>query len=561
MSSLYVIRGKDQGKRFELTMDHATVGRDRSNWIQLHDTEVSRKHAELRRSGNSFSIHDLESSNGTFVNSQPVAERLLKSGDRVQVGGSVMIFTSSSISPPRNLSELIDITHSRASETRIVSSVATNLPSVKVDERESDASWQDRNRRSLQIMYQTALAASHTLDIDELLERILTMVFESVQADRGCVMLLDPETEELVPRVTSQRNPDGPPELLQISHTILDYVLTNRRGVLTTDAGQDSRWDPAVSILKMGVREAICVPMQGRYGIVGVIYIDTFIPPGQYVESKGMPKFNEDHLQLMVGIAHQAALAVEDTTYYSAMIRSERLAAMGQTIAMLSHHIKNILQGIQGGSYLIKEGLKNGDTEVVGNGWRMVEKNQDRISHLVMDMLSFSKEREPDLAPHDINTIVSDVIELMQSRAKDAKVKLNWQPDPSLPEVVCDCEAIHRAVLNVVTNAIDACESRDNGEVTVRVELDSVLSNLLISIADNGVGINPADLQKIFSLFESDKGSRGTGLGLAVSQKIMREHGGDIKVVSELGAGARFSLILPIHPQNEMTGFEQTIGI
>lgn len=558
MSSLYVIRGKDQGKRFELTLDHATVGRDRSNWIQLHDTEVSRKHAELRRSGNSFSIHDLESSNGTFVNSQPVAKHLLKSGDRVQIGDSVMIFTNSSISPPRNLSELIDITHSRASETRIVSSVATNSPSANLENREGDTSWQDHSRRSLQIMYQTALAASHTLDIDELLERILTMIFESVQADRGCVMLLDPETEELVPRVTSQRNPDGPPELLQISHTILDYVLTNRRGVLTSDAGHDSRWDPAVSILKMGVREAICVPMQGRYGIVGVIYIDTFIPPGQYVESKGKPKFNEDHLQLMVGIAHQAALAVEDTTYYSAMIRSERLAAMGQTIAMLSHHIKNILQGIQGGSYLIKEGLKNNDTEVVSNGWRMVEKNQDRISHLVMDMLSYSKEREPHLALHDVNTIANDVVELMQSRAKEAKVKLNWQPDASLPEVVCDCEAIHRAVLNVVTNAIDACEGRDSGEVTIRVELDSVLANMMISIADNGVGINPADLQKIFSLFESDKGSRGTGLGLAVSQKIMREHGGDIKVSSEPGVGARFSLILPIHPQNEMTDCEQT---
>ena len=125
---MYVIRGKDQGKRFELTVDQATIGRDGTNWIQLHDTEASRKHAEIRRSGNSFSIHDLESSNGTYVNSQPVAEQLLKSGDRVQIGGSVLIFTNSSISPPRNLSELIDITHSRASETRIVSSVATNPP-------------------------------------------------------------------------------------------------------------------------------------------------------------------------------------------------------------------------------------------------------------------------------------------------------------------------------------------------------------------------------------------------------------------------------------------------
>ena len=82
----------------------------------------------------------------------------------------------------------------------------------------------------------------------------------------------------------------------------------------------------------------------------------------------------------MVAIGHQAALAVEDTSYYSAMVQAERLAAIGQTIATLSHHIKNILQGIRGGSYLIEEGLKDSDNDVVRKGWRIVEKNQEQIS-------------------------------------------------------------------------------------------------------------------------------------------------------------------------------------
>src|SRR5690606_11610265 len=130
-------------------------------------------------------------------------------------------------------------------------------------------------------------------------------------------------------------------------------------------------------------------PMQGRYGIVGVIYIDTFTPPGRSIQSPTGARFTEEHLKLMVAIGHQAALAVEDTSYYSAMVQAERLAAMGQTIATLSHHIKNILQGVRGGSYLIEEGLRTNEYEVIRKGWSIVEKNQERISNLVMDMLTF----------------------------------------------------------------------------------------------------------------------------------------------------------------------------
>ena len=100
-------------------------------------------------------------------------------------------------------------------------------------------------------------------------------------------------------------------------------------------------------------------------------------------------QFTEEHLRLMIAIAHQAALAVEDTSYYTAMVQAERLAAMGQTIASLSHHVKNILQGVSGGNYLVEDGLRKEDLDVVKKGWASVKRNQDRISHLVMDMLRF----------------------------------------------------------------------------------------------------------------------------------------------------------------------------
>ncbi|HMP07744.1 MAG TPA: GAF domain-containing protein, partial [Lacipirellulaceae bacterium] len=150
-------------------------------------------------------------------------------------------------------------------------------------------------------------------------------------------------------------------EKISISKTILDYVVEKNEGVLTSNARDDSRWDPAQSIVSLGVREAICVPMQGRYELVGAIYIDTAVTPQKTLATRGANQFTEEHLRLMIAIAHQAALAIEDTSYYKALVQAERLAAIGQTIASLSHHIKNILQGVRGGSYLIELGLRDHD--------------------------------------------------------------------------------------------------------------------------------------------------------------------------------------------------------
>jgi signal transduction histidine kinase/pSer/pThr/pTyr-binding forkhead associated (FHA) protein len=550
MASLFVIQGRDQGRRFDLGGEATTIGRDAANTIQLHDSEVSRRHAEIRCGAGQFLLADLNSSNGTFVNDEPVQNRPLASGDRLLIGRTLMIFTSVDESSSANLASEVDIVRRTGAEShsRIVRSMGQAEGSqILVPSDEVESPWLARARSNLQIMYRTALAVSHTLDIDQLLHRIMDLIFEWVEADRGCVMLVDRELGELYPKVSRNRrrqDRDAAKERLEISRTILDYVMANREGVLTSDAKEDQRWDPAASIVKMGVREAICVPMQGRYGIVGVIYIDTFTAPGRFIQ-RASNRFSDEHLKLMIAIGHQAALAVEDTMYYSAMVQAERLAAMGQTIATLSHHIKNILQGIRGGSYLIEEGLKNEDNDVVSKGWKIVEKNQERISNLVMDMLTFSKDREPELAPSDMNELVEDVAELLRSRAAEAGVELVVQPREQLPELMFDPELMHRAVLNVATNAIDACERRENGRVTLAIEFDADRNLLRVVVEDNGEGIDGEDLFRIFTVFESSKGARGTGLGLPVSKKILREHGGDITVTSQAGAGSRFVLELP----------------
>ncbi len=607
MPTLFVIRGADQGSRFELTEAAVRVGRDPSNTIQVHDTEVSRHHAEIRRTENDYAISDLGSSNGTFVNGQRVRSYRLSSGDQLQVGRTLMLYTAPAEEPQEDLADIVSIGPAAEPGDRahIVRSF-TQQEGSRIFDAQAEApqnSWLARARSNLQVMYRTALAVSHTLDIDQLLQRIMELIFEWVEADRGCIMLMDPLSKALQPKVRRTRKGMHADGRITISKTILDYVVERNEGVLTSDARQDERWDPGGSIVQMGVREAICVPMQGRYDVVGVIYIDTSTTAQQLIQQRGT-RFTDDHLKLMIAIGHQAALAVEDTRYYSAMVQAERLAAVGQTIATLSHHIKNILQGIRGGSYLIEMGLKDHDDEVTRKGWNIVERNQNRISALVLDMLTFSKDREPDLSPANLNEVVADVIELMRIRAEEEEVELDWRPGEPMPTLVFDPEGIHRAVLNVVTNALDAVGEREPsrsrlpdgtptegqgrsgekmgtgsqparanpaelvpGEVPVpifsrRVEVTSQYlpkeGIARITVTDNGPGIPDEQMADLFSPFVSTKKSRGTGLGLPVSQKILREHGGKIAVESDPGQGCRFTLDLPATlPQEVSETIEQ----
>jgi signal transduction histidine kinase len=557
VATLFVIRGIDQGIRFELDGPIYQLGRDSSNAIQIHDSEVSRHHAEIRHRDNEFTISDLNSSNGTYINGRRIEQHKLESGDQVQTGGTLMLFTGSLNDSHIDLAQNVKIGPGQdlSDSSRIVKTITQEEGSQILDYRSDSPqnTWLARARSNLQIMYRTALAVSHTLDIDQLLHRIMELIFEWVEADRGCVMLMDPVSKTLQPRVRRTRKGIQAEEKIHISKTILDYVIEKNEGVVTSDARLDDRWNPAGSILQMGIREAICVPMQGRYDVVGVIYIDTSTTPQQMIKQGGASKFTEDHLKLMIAIGHQAALAVEDTRYYSAMVQAERLAAVGQTIATLSHHIKNILQGIRGGSYLIEMGLREHDEDVVGKGWKIVEKNQNKISALVMDMLTFSKEREPDLMPGELNDTVHDVIELMNVRAEEFQVELSYLPDKAMPELVFDPEGVHRAVLNVVTNAIDAvAENQPPGKVSVRTEYDAANSLARIVVEDNGPGIPADQMDHLFSPFVSSKKSRGTGLGLPVSQKIIREHGGKLLVDSQVGRGARFTFELPaVAPKND----------
>ncbi len=549
MPRLILIKGADEGRQFDLTEPVYSVGRDSASGIRLHDTEVSRRHAEFRLVGGAYHVVDVGSANGTFVNGQPVTSVVLQPGDRVQIGQSLLVFSAGrgEAAGAGDLADRISMItrHDMELSSAIVKTIGESEGSrILAQPEQVQRPWLKNALANLAVMYEASQAVSHILDVTQLLERIVDLIFRSIEADRGCIMLRNPDSGLLEPQAVRWRQ-GGAGERMTVSSTIVDYVLREKKGLLVSDAARDERFTPGQSIVRFGIHEVICVPMKGRHETLGVLYVDTLATARDAAARAGPGKFTEDHLALAIAIAHQAALAVEETRYHQAMVQAERLAAIGQTIAALSHHIKNILQGLRSGGEILEMGLADKDETLLDKGWRIVRKNQGKIADLVMDMLSYSKEREPAIEETDLNDIVKEVLETVQGRAKEMGVRLDVKLDP-LPRVQADVQGIHHALLNVVGNALDAVEERTDRRVAVATTLEAGGGWARVAVQDNGAGIAPAKLADIFKPFVSTKGAKGTGLGLPVSRKILREHGGDILTQSQLGKGSRFVLRLPV---------------
>jgi signal transduction histidine kinase len=554
MSVFVVVSGPNLGDRYPLNKSTVRIGRDSRCEIHFDDTETSRKHAEIELVGDSYVLTDLKSSNGTLVNGHTIETKILLDGDRVQIGKQILVFRLRDAIPSATdkdyLQRSVSIVPDHDLEnSQIISRADLSDPVGETEFFDPQvANPLSVNKSPWEIMYRTSLAVSRTLDINQLLEQIVDLIFQWVQCDHACVMLTDSISNELKPVYRKNRKPQSNHQIT-ISKTILDFVLKNEEGVLTSNAKDDRRWNASASIEASGVCEAICVPMKGRYGVVGVLYIDTMVnatvqsqTPNRSSQTQ-LHVFDEEHLKMMVTIGHQAALAIEDTHFYQTTIQTEKLAAVGQTIANLSHHVKNILQGLKGGGYMVHEGLKRNELEPIRAGWKICEKTHNRIESLVLDMLTMSKEREPKRESTNLVLLIQDALSIAQAPARDANVQLAWNP-PADPQTACvDPEGIHRAVLNLILNAIDATSGRPDAKVSI--VLLCTRDSTRIEIEDNGVGIPQSQLQTIFSLFESTKGNRGTGLGLPVSQKIIREHGGDISVSSVVDQGTTFTIQLP----------------
>ena len=236
------------------------------------------------------------------------------------------------------------------------------------------------------------------------------------------------------------------------------------------------------------------------------------------------------------------------------LLEAERLAAVGQTVAGLSHAIKNITGGLKGGAFVLEKGLELSDQKYLMQGWEMVKGNVAKITNLSLDLLNYAKDNDLDLRAGDPNQPAREVVDLMRPKARELGIELQKDFSDRQQTGQFDADLIYRCLLNLVTNAIDACIHAAAGKrkkivvVRTRAKRDGGIE---YQVQDNGCGMNAEVKKNIFQRFFSTKGSEGTGIGLMITQKIVHEHQGEITVESEEGAGSTFIIRIPKKQPND----------
>jgi len=225
-----------------------------------------------------------------------------------------------------------------------------------------------------------------------------------------------------------------------------------------------------------------------------------------------------------------------------------QLTSIGLLISSISHGLKGLLNGLDGGIYLVNSGMEKDNPERLNKGWEIVLRNINRIRSMVLDILYYAKDREPEYEKISTTELFEEVCDLMDRKVSDHDIELIKEMDDDSGNIDADHMAVRTMLVNLFENSIDACridKRKDNHSVTFSLMGDQ--DWVYYELMDNGIGMDTETKDKAFSLFFSSKGTEGTGLGLFISNKIAQSHGGTICIDSVSGQGTKFTVKLPRH--------------
>ncbi|MEO5356337.1 MAG: ATP-binding protein [Nitrospirae bacterium YQR-1] len=227
-------------------------------------------------------------------------------------------------------------------------------------------------------------------------------------------------------------------------------------------------------------------------------------------------------------------------------------AAIGLAISQIIHGAKNILNALKGGKYIIDTAFKNADMDLVKQGWDITKIGITKMETLTSDLLNLSRFNKLELKPGRLNVLACEILQSYKDThacTGNNCVDISGQLEEHLPEVMFDHAALYTALMNLLSNAVDTCKDKaylpcECAKVLLRTYTDTD-GYINLEVEDNGCGIKAADVPNIFKLFYSTKHSKGNGLGLSITKKIVEEHGGALDVYTEAGKGTIFQIKLP----------------
>jgi signal transduction histidine kinase len=386
------------------------------------------------------------------------------------------------------------------------------------------------------------------MDIEELLGRIVEAGVYVTGGEEGFLLLVDPESEDLYLRAGKNLGSQQAQGLrLKVDDSLAGRVVQSGKPVRRGGRGTGRDFKVKTGYL---VKSLLHVPLLLRGKVIGVLSVDNQVSDVE---------FTEEDQYLLSTLADYAAISIENATLYEELrkrmqdlersqqelIESSKLAAVGTLAAGVAHEFNNLMAAISGHAEL---GLVSDDMDEIKRSLQVVVQTVDRAKRITTNLLTFARKREPRMELADITQAVGNPLELMQRDLEKSDIRL-VRKFSDVPAIVCDAGQISQVCLNLLTNARDAMLP-DGGTLTVEIKRDD--QDVLIAFTDTGTGIPPHILDNLFKPFVTTKGPlgggemAGSGLGLSVSDGIIKNHGGTIDVETELGKGSTFTVRLPI---------------
>lgn len=614
-----IIRSRAYGDRVvQLGPESLSIGRGSDQDIAIPDRKISSAHAVLEWRDARYFIRDLGSTNGTYVNGLLIGEKPLDLDDEILVGNTVMLFTNRDVPAAPSEegdtegrgSSLEEITDQRsrtdvptpvpgtrgsssdASDDGFVSpdtapgpqTVKFRLTDVQRDLLTGSAI--DKSNvaaKRMRVLYSLADTLKEIQSVPTLLERIMDFIFEVVDADRGTLLLREPQGDGFIPALHRRRKgqqPDPPGVRATVSTGLIRQAIEAGEAVITRDAQTDDRFTGNQSIYLYGIRSAITVPLIHRERILGVIHLD---------KRDSRRPFGEEDLHVLVIVAVQAAGAIANAELFAQITaanrqleaakveierwnrelerkveertleiqrQAERIAELGkqkdELLGMVAHDLRTPLTGLLGFAEIALQGLER-DVEParVKEDLEVIRATAVEMNDLLTDLLDVSKIEagKVTITPQltDVYELIEDSCRRYRLWAETKKIRFQARLSQDIPNCKIDARRIQQVLNNLVSNA---CKFSSEGD-TITLSVARIEGGLEFAVTDTGQGISQEDMTKLFTRFEqgssrATKGERGTGLGLAIAKKIVELHGGQIWVESKKGVGSRFVFTLPV---------------
>jgi signal transduction histidine kinase len=252
--------------------------------------------------------------------------------------------------------------------------------------------------------------------------------------------------------------------------------------------------------------------------------------------------FSQDDQWFIERYAVELGLAMERARLLQDAVAAGRMASISESLAGLSHFLKDVAHALMGTSFIIRRAIDQGRMDDIKGAWEILDRHVKRLAELCKDVLTYDPDRPDEICPGSLNGTVSDAVSLLQAEARTRAVELATDLGPGLTRWPHSKRGIYRCVVNLVVNAFDACLAA-GGRVTVATECRD--GRAIIRVSDDGRGMDAAARENVAEIFKTGDKRRGSGIGLPTVVDIVRRHGGRLDVASEPGEGSTFSILLP----------------